>query len=311
MLMPIAAAAAGGASLLGGSSPPTLTSVAISPTWVRASETMTATPSATGATSYTYVWTNDGTPIVGATSSTYANDGSFGSNAINCTVTAHNSSGSSSPVEAVSDATIAWVGYVAASGTSSTSAQNIDCGTPMLGQSVWMASTWATPSGNITIEASGPSSLTGHAYYKGNTGAVANRTTYLYALTTSDQTITYQKVSGNYSLQLFFKTVGFSTTPAGLVAAGQASSNTTGSTPTISIIADDALFAGCEQYETVADPGGIDFLSRSVFQQFTTNNYTTGGGGISTGTNATLGVAFSIDTATANKHAFIWKAARA
>jgi hypothetical protein len=297
-------------AVMGGVSPPTLTSVDITPTWVQAGETLTATPNATGATSYTYVWTDADTPISGETASTFTNDGTYGSNAINCTVTAHNSAGDSAAVEDTADVTIAWVGEVAVSGTSSTSAQNIDCGTPMNGQSIWMAMTWATTSGNLTLEGSGPTALASHAYYKGTTGAVANRTTLLFALTTQDQTITYQKNSGNYSLQTFFKSVGFSTTPAGLVAAGQAASNQTTSAPTIDVSVDDALFGLSEGYEAVSNPSNVDFLSRANFQEYSTNNYSTAGSGIVDSANASLSATFSTDTNTANKHGVLWKAAK-
>jgi hypothetical protein len=292
-------------------SPPTLTAVNITPLWARAGQTLTATPTGSGATSHTYQWTNGGTDIAGATGATYANDGTWGSNVISCKVVAVNAGGSSNggvPLAAVAPATLAWVGFKALGGVSDTIAHDYDCGFPMFGQSIWLAVTWGSPAGNLTIESSGPTAAASHAYYKGTTGAVGNKTSYLYAFATSDQTITVTKTTTNYSLHTLFKSVGYSITPQGFTAAGVTGNNTVTSAPTVNVAANDAVFAFSEGYETLSNPSAMDFLDGANFQEQTGNNYCCAGSGIATATNAALASTFSTDTATSNKQACIFKA---
>jgi hypothetical protein len=292
-------------------SPPTLTAVNITPLWARAGQTLTATPTGSGATSHTYQWTNGGVDIAGATSATYANDGSWGSNVVSCKVVAVNAAGSSNggvPLAAVAPATLAWVGWKYGAGVNVSTAQDMDVGFPMFGQVIWFSMTWGAPAGNITIDGNGPTAVASHAYYKGSTGAVAAKTTYLFAFASSDQIITITKTTTNYSLSFFFKTVGYSVTPQGLTAVGVTGNNTVTSAPTVNVSINDAFFAVSEGYETLSNPNGVDFLDGANLQEYAGNNYSAAGCGIATAASVNLATTFSTDTATSNKQACVWKA---
>jgi hypothetical protein len=278
------------ALMIGGGTAPTGLTVDITPTAVHAGGTLTCNPSASGATSYTYQWTNNNSDIGGATSATFANDGSYGSNAINCTVVAHNGFGDSAPAEKGSDVTIRWAGYLNFDNSGATTERTVDTGSVMPGQVNWLIVPGATPAGNLTFEGVGPTAIASHADYKGQASG-GGRTAYVWSNSSTDQVIQYT-LSSNWggTRRYLFKSVGFSATPASIIGGGQSSGNTTPTTINLDVPDNGVVLAACYVYDGLDDPTSIAHYTGSTFLKQTSAATGSSGVGYLASANASLGV---------------------
>lgn len=247
------------ASALGSSSPPAAPSVTITPTAKQAGVGIfTCNASSAGASSYEYQWTNAGVDIPGATSQTYSDPGTFGSNAINCRVVAVNGVGDSDPASAASNALLRWAGLVAVNGSTSTADLAMDFGTVMPGQVNWLLLIAVSPSGNITWEGVGPSALASHASFRASASAAGNRTGYLFSNQSADavQNVIFSATMSARTVW-GFRTVGYDVAPAAFVSAGNAASNQASATANLAVAANGAVLAGAQGYDGLPNPAGL------------------------------------------------------
>jgi len=290
-----------GITVTGGSVPTGLV-VTISPTHQESGKTYTANASATGATSYTYKWQDNGVDISGATSQTFTSDGTWGTDKLNCLVTPVNANGSGTPGSAASNALMRWAGYIGLDGSGTTTAKSLDSLRVMNGQAYWLIDAGTTPNGNVTIEGNGPAPIATHPYIKVVTN-YAGMGIYAWGVATADQVFDWL-LNSNWggAVKWVFKTVGYSLTPVGLGMSGNTANNSTPLTVNLNVPSGACLIATSYRYDVLANPSGIQHYSGTTFQKTTAASFQVGGVGYVNAADASLDVLFSLASGTiANK----------